>query len=103
MAVKVKIAVCGDMTPCSLVERYQYFRGIYIYILCLQNKTSVLIRRENGACCSEGERGSITVLRQGNRKELRHRNMMDRYDKMGDRNVRERRVRGKETRWSHLF
>lgn len=39
----------------------------------------------------------------GNRKELRHSNMMERDDKMGEKNVRHRRAGGKETCWSHLF
>jgi hypothetical protein len=39
----------------------------------------------------------------GNRKELRHSNMVDRDGKMGEKKARQRRAGGKETCWSHLF
>jgi hypothetical protein len=97
IVVKNKISLYVKMTPCNLVQRYQYIRGIYL--LCVQNKTSTINRRADGACFFAGEGGLIYSTKTGNRKELGHSNIMDRDGKMGEKNVRPRRAGESETCW----
>jgi hypothetical protein len=60
-------------------------------------------RRGDGACFFRRGRGLNGSTATGNRKELRHSNMMDRDGKMGEKNVGQGRAGGQETCWSNLF
>ena len=58
-------------------------------MLCVQNKSSTMKSRGDGACLFAGEGGLNYRTETGIRKELRHGNMMDRDIKMGQKNVRQ--------------
>jgi hypothetical protein len=77
-------------------------KNIYIYILYIQNKTSTVKRRGDGAFFRRG-RGLNGSTATGNIKELRHSSMMVRDGKMGEKNVGQGRAGGQKTCWSHLF